>query len=169
MNFIFKSAFFNLSANLYITHAHFPDVGADQIHVYESGYQCFSLISHENIDDAVIVGLGFLLGGSILQENLFGIKQCLHFCVVSHLYEQRLHEPEKFSPLFLFLLKHSDVLCSPSSFTRFTPCVVHVSTRACHLHLHLRCKIQNWLGFCIHQRGFCLSPNKTWTLMTFVV
>lgn len=78
-------------------------------------------------------------------KNLFGIKQCLHFCVVPHLYEEHVHEPEMFSPLFLFLLKHSDVLWSPLSFTWFTNCVVHVSTRACHLHLYLTCKIEKCL------------------------
>lgn len=45
-----------------MTHAHFPDVRADQIHAYESGYQCVSVISHKNMDDVVTVGLGLLLG-----------------------------------------------------------------------------------------------------------
>lgn len=53
----------------------------------------------------------------------------------------------------------------PVVFTWFTTCVVHVSTRACHLQLYLTCKIEKCL-FCIHQRGFGLSPNKTWTLIT---
>lgn len=60
--FHFLKCIFYFSANLYITHAHFPDVRADQIHAYESGYQCVSVISHKNMDDVVIVGLGLLLG-----------------------------------------------------------------------------------------------------------